>query len=128
MLFGKKSKDIVKIDTLIGLKAVIEGNIKGAGNYKIDGKINGDVEVSGDLIIDRRSVVNGEIKCSNLICGGTVNGNVTASNITYRATAVINGDSIGKNMVIEEGASISGNCSMNTQTVIEPEEVDEYEL
>lgn len=128
MLFGKKTKEIVKIDTLIGLKAVIDGNLTGGGNYKIDGKINGDIEISGDLIIDKRSVINGSIKCHNLICGGTVNGNISAVNITYRATAVVNGDSTSKNLVVEEGAKIIGNCSMKYQEIIEPQEVDEYEL
>ena len=127
-MFGKKTSDIVKIDTLIGLKAVIDGGITGGGNYKIDGKINGDITVKGDVIIDKKAVVNGNIKCRNLIAGGTVSGNISAENITYRATAVINGDCSAGNMVIEEGASISGNCTVKKTTVAQSQEEEENEL
>jgi len=127
-MFGKKTSDIVRIDTLIGLKTVIDGSVTGGGNYKIDGKINGDITVTGDVIVDKKAVINGNIKCKNLIAGGTVFGNITAQNITYRASAVIEGDCCAGNMVIEEGAKITGNCTVKQSVVKEPEKEEENEL
>ena len=77
--FNFKSSDIIKIDTLIGKRSVINGDVTGKGNYKIDGTVNGDVLIKGDLVTGEKSVITGDIVAKNIIIAGTVTGNVEAS-------------------------------------------------
>ena len=74
--FNFKSSDIIKIDTLIGKRAVISGDVNGKGNYKIDGTVNGEVKVKGDLVTGEKSVITGDIVAKNIIIARTVTGNL----------------------------------------------------
>ena len=111
--FNFKSSDIIKIDTLIGKRAVIDGDLNGKGNYKIDGTVNGEVKVKGDLVTGEKSVITGDIVAKNIIIAGTVTGDVEASGqLTIKHTGMITGDQKCGSLIVEEGSKVTGKCEI----------------
>ena len=111
--FNFKSSDIIKIDTLIGKRAIISGDVNGKGNYKIDGTVTGEVKVKGDLVTGEKSVIKGDIVAKNIIIAGTVIGNVEASGqLTIKHTGTITGDQKCGSLIVEEGSKVKGKCEI----------------
>ena len=120
--FNFKSSDIIKIDTLIGKRAVIDGDLTGKGNYKIDGTVTGDVKIKGDLVTGEKSVITGDITAKNIIIAGTVTGDVEASGqLTIKHTGMITGDQKCGSLIVEEGSRVTGKCEIigNTEATKE---------
>lgn len=111
--FNFKSSDIIKIDTLIGKRAIIDGDVTGKGNYKIDGTVTGDVRVKGDLVTGEKSVITGDIVAKNIIIAGTVTGDVEASGqLTIKHSGMITGDQKCGSLIVEEGSRVTGKCEI----------------
>lgn len=84
---------------------------KAVGNVIIDGRIIGDVEIDGDLIIETNGYIEGNIISKHIICSGDVTGNIKSDEITHlRETANVYGDITSTSLKIEEGAVFCGNC------------------
>ncbi len=122
-MFSKKGPiTIDNVETFIGLKTSIDGNLKSEGSIRIDGKVNGDVKATGDLFNGEASVVNGNIECGNITVSGTVKGNVIASGIMrLHSKAKILGDIEVLSLVSDEGSVLKGKC---TTTAIEEDTKD----
>lgn len=130
--FNFKSSDIIKIDTLIGKRAIIDGDVTGKGNYKIDGTVTGDVRVKGDLVTGEKSVITGDIVAKNIIIAGTVTGDVEASGqLTIKHSGMITGDQKCGSLIVEEGSRVTGKCEItgtaSEETVKKPVEKTEEE-
>ena len=114
MKFPKFKSDVIKLDTLIGKRAVINGDVTGKGNYKIDGTVTGDVKIKGDLITGEKSVITGDISAKNIIIAGNVTGDVEASGqLTIKHTGIINGDQKCGSLIVEEGSRVTGKCEIS---------------
>ena len=121
----KGKNNIIKIDTLIGKRTAIEGNISIIGNAKIDGTVKGNVKVSGELVLSQTASVTGDITAGNIIVAGAVNGNITSSGqLSVKETAVIEGEHSAERLAVEEGSSFSGNCKIIAPEPT-PEEIHE---
>ncbi len=105
----------VKLDTVIGQGAVVNGSIKTEGTLRVDGKVEGEINVAGDLLIGETGVANANITAQNVTVAGMVKGNITANGkLDLLATGKIYGDiSIG-DLVVNQGAILQGGVSMTT--------------
>lgn len=118
-MFGRKSA--LAITTIIGKGACANGDLSAEGSARIDGIVEGDVKVTGDLIIGSEGKVNGDIEAQSAMIGGEVNGDVSAPNkVELTATAKVLGDIYTKAIVIDEHAVFQGKCDMNQQKVQVP--------
>lgn len=115
MKFPKfKQSEIIKIDTLIGKKAIIDGDISGKGNFKIDGAVDGNITVAGDLVLGEKSVVTGNISAKNIIIAGKVSGDIEASaQLTIKSTGTIAGKQQCGSLIVEEGSEVVGSCEIS---------------
>lgn len=105
----KKAPNHGPVDTIIGNKAKIKGEISSSGGVSINGEFEGKIQVSGELILSPGSKVTGEIRGGHVIVSGKVEGNIVADHVLEIAkTGRVNGDLVGGKIVIEEGASYSG--------------------
>lgn len=105
--------EILKIDTLIGKKTVIDGDITADGNCKADGTVNGEVKIEGDLIVGTSGRINGNIFADNIIIAGTVNGNINAKGmLCVKRTASVSGEHTAYSLIVDEGSVFKGNCSV----------------
>jgi cytoskeletal protein CcmA (bactofilin family) len=91
----------------------ITGNIKTGSDLRIDGKLKGDIDCSGKLILGSSGRVDGDVNCSNAVIEGAYTGNMLVSGtLTLRETAVVNGKiQVGK-LVVQTGAVFNANCTM----------------
>lgn len=108
-----KNKD-TKITTIIGNGAECNGDFNAEGSVRIDGCINGNVTVTGVLIVGATGQINGDVTATSTIIGGEVFGNVDITEKTELiSTARIIGNITTKLIVIDEHAIFQGNCNMN---------------
>lgn len=107
-------KQEVQITTIIGKGAECHGEFNAEGSVRVDGTINGNVAVSGRLIVGVTGCIIGDIDAKTIVVGGEVNGNLNApEKIELTSTARVIGDIVTATIVIDEKAIFQGNCNMN---------------
>lgn len=112
-MFNDKEKGINKIETLIGEQCNIVGTLSGEGSLQLDGTIKGDILWQDDINIGISAYCNGNITCKNAQINGTVDGNIICDNVlTIESCGKIKGDITIKNLIIREGGSLEGKCTM----------------
>lgn len=112
---NKKSTpvNLDRIDTLIGKNTGIEGALTAEGTVRVDGKVKGDVTLSGNLIVGEEGSIKGNVKADCIVLSGIIEGNITAANqLHLTPTSRLIGDIDVRNIVIDEGAVFHGSCKM----------------
>ncbi|UCH52242.1 MAG: polymer-forming cytoskeletal protein [Pseudomonadota bacterium] len=104
------------IDTLIGAKTEIKGDISFSGGLRIDGKVKGNVSAVGEtnstLVLSEHAVIQGSVTVPHIISNGSIKGDVRASErIELQAKAEIEGDVLYKAIEMAQGAVINGNLT-----------------
>jgi cytoskeletal protein CcmA (bactofilin family) len=100
---------------IIGAGTVIEGEIKSNGDVRIDGTIRGSVTSKAKVVIGATGVVEGDVFCQSADISGAIKGKTTVSEMLFlKSNARINGDIHTGKLVVEVGASFTGNCSMGS--------------
>ncbi|MDZ4201739.1 MAG: polymer-forming cytoskeletal protein [Gallionella sp.] len=113
-MFGKKvSKPQNRIDSLIGVGTVIEGNLSFSGGMRIDGQVNGNVIAApgkaSTLVLSEHARVNGEVNVTHLVVNGTISGPVIASEyLELQGKAKVSGDVHYQTLEIQLGAIVDG--------------------
>jgi len=98
---------------IIGITTEIVGDISSEGDFRIDGKIEGNVKTSGKLIVGKSGYISGTIDCTNADIEGTVSGKLTCSDtLSLKSTAVIEGEVYIEKLAVEPGATFNATCSM----------------
>lgn len=118
-MFGsKKNIDPVHedIETVIGQNTVIEGNIEGGSNIRIDGRVNGGVTISGSVVIGEMGSVHGDINAESLLISGSVSGNVKLTgNLSISENGQLVGDVQVASLNIADGGIFRGRSEMQTR-------------
>ena len=94
----------------IGKSVYIKGELSGSEDIYVDGQVEGSIQLSGNnLTIGPNGRVRANISAKNVTVGGTLEGNIQASERTeFRKTAVASGDVQTKRIAIEDGAFFKG--------------------
>ena len=99
--------------TMIAKSTHIEGEIKGAGEVRIEGSIKGKIDCSATVFIDQNGQVDGEIKAETVVVSGRVKGDVHGSQrLELSPTAQIEGDITSPRILIRDGAALQGQVYM----------------
>lgn len=100
-------------DTIIGSTIKIEGDLVSNGNIIVEGEVLGSLKTEKSLRVGPEAKVKADIKASEALISGTVEGNVVIDGkLQLTETAVVNGDIKAKVLSIEPGAVFNGSCSM----------------
>jgi len=110
------------IDTLIGAKTDLKGDIIFTGGLRVDGKVRGNITAKGDgnstLVLSENAMVTGNVTVPHIITNGTIKGNVRAAErIELQPKAEITGDVYYKVIEMSLGAVINGNLLRETVEV-----------
>ena len=112
---AKKSneKPCNTIDTLVGAKTELKGDIVFTGGLRIDGKVRGNITAQGEgnstLVLSEHAEVIGNVTVPHMIVNGKIEGDVSASErIELQNRAEIIGDVSYKVIEIAAGAFING--------------------
>lgn len=102
------------IDTLVGSRTELKGDITFTGGLRIDGKLKGNITAKGDgnstLVLSENAVVIGNVTVPHIITNGTIKGTVRAAErIELQPKAEVAGDLYYKVMEMASGAIVNGN-------------------
>ena len=100
----------------------ITGQIKGKGNYRIDGTLEGDINASGKIVIGQNGKVIGNVTCTEADVSGTIKGTVKISGLlSLRKSSNIEGEVFINQLIVEPGANLNAKCQMKKLNTKEPE-------
>ena len=93
----------------------IKGVVKFQHDLIVDGKIEGEIQSSGNLTVGENARLKAEIKTGTVIVYGKVHGNMIASDrVELKSSAEVVGDIKAKTIVIEAGAIFVGKSTVGT--------------
>lgn len=116
MFTKKESHPMGKIETIIGVDTVFQGNIRTKSAVRIDGKLEGNISEASGVVVGDKGQVTGDLNAKVIVIGGKVTGNVTAhQTLEILPKAQVYGDIHTALLSIGEGAVFEGNCVMNTE-------------
>ncbi len=96
-------------ESLISADLTIEGKIEGSGHVRIAGKFKGDVNVQGDLTIERGAKVNGSVKAKKVTIAGELEGNIdSATHVDLLASGALIGDVKAGTLTVAAGSRMRG--------------------
>ncbi len=100
--------------TIIGHGITIEGEITSEEDVTVAGAVRGKLSSDGVVSIDTGAQVEADISAVSLSVGGTVTGNVAASErVDLLAGGRLVGDVKAPRLTIADGASFKGNVDMD---------------
>lgn len=109
----KKDRSFQNIESLISSGVEIKGDINSQGSIRIDGQVEGNINIKGDLILGEKGKIKGEVKAENIIIAGKLEGRATAgTRFEIAATGSITGDINATTLIIDEGGTLDGNSRM----------------
>lgn len=119
----------------VDVQGRLKGNIASGGSVLVSGKILGDItakklirltsstmqgnlSADADVMIDKTSVVIGDIHAKNITLDGHVKGTLSVDGLaTIQSNAVLLGDITASKISMIEGAQIVGTVTINQDTV-----------
>ncbi len=92
----------------------IKGEIISEADFRIDGKLDGNVKTSGKVVIGKDGYIHGKVECVNADIEGNFNGELLVSELlSLKASAVIEGTVVVSKLSVEPGATFNASCTMN---------------
>lgn len=120
-MFGSKKDNSVdpaleQVGTIIGPGAILDGPLTTKDSTRIDGTVNGNVTISGALIVGQEGKITGTVSAMNAYVAGEITGNVAApqGKVEISDTGKVIGDVTCKGIIIDENAVFHGNCEMTS--------------
>lgn len=103
-----------KIDTIIGKDTVVKGRVDSEGAIRIDGRFEGEIYTSSDLVVgEAGNILATRIEAKNICIAGEVHGNIVArGKLELVPTGKLYGDVQMAVLVVEDGAVFQGQCEM----------------
>ena len=92
----------------------VKGDIVTETDFRLNGKIEGDVSCNGKIVICTKGNVTGNIVSANAEILGEVEGSIRVSaKLVLKAPAVIKGDIFAQTLEIEQNSRFNGICKMS---------------
>lgn len=105
---------------VIAKSTIIIGDINADGDFRVDGKIEGNLTIKGKVIVGAAGVVLGNIKALSADIEGKTSGKlILEKTLTVKVNATISGEVVVGKLSIEPGANFNASCVMKTPTVNE---------
>jgi len=97
----------------LGARISVKGKVTGGGNLILMGKLEGEFDLNGELVVAPPAVVNGDVKAGSVTISGNLVGSVTArEKIHLEKGAVVNGRLAAARLAVAEGALFNGQVEM----------------
>ncbi len=110
-MFAHKEK--FETDSIIGKGTEFKGTLKDKDSIRIDGKIEGKIQVEGNVIVGEDGIVRADIRAKSISIEGKVIGNVDCQGkVELFPSGVLQGNVKAHGLVIPKGAVFNGECRM----------------
>ena len=104
-------------ETIIGPEIRISGEVRGDEDLIVRGRIDGKVQLTQTLTVEKGAVVQADVDVRHLVISGTVVGSIVASeSIKMTSTARVVGDLASPRVMMEAGAAYRGRVDMGDVT------------
>ncbi|NMA68309.1 MAG: polymer-forming cytoskeletal protein [Desulfitobacterium sp.] len=95
--------------TYLASDAEFEGKLTLKGSARIDGKVRGQIQLEGDLVIGPSAFVNASIRANSVSISGEVRGDIiTQETLELRSSAKLTGNIYTQELKIDQGARFLG--------------------
>lgn len=99
---------------VIGPHLVVRGRLDGKGDLRVEGVLEGDVELQGALAVGPDGTVVGPVRARAVEVAGELHGDVQASDtVAIRAGGRVQGDVRARRIAIDDGAALHGGIEMD---------------
>jgi cytoskeletal protein CcmA (bactofilin family) len=94
---------------LLGARLSFRGEVSGEGDFHIAGRFEGDITVTGRVVVAEGAEVDANINGLAIVIAGTVRGNLSASTrVEILPTGVLTGSLKTGSFAAADGASVKG--------------------
>lgn len=94
---------------VLGSGLSLRGEITGEGDFHIYGRFEGEIDVSGRVIVSEAAQVDANINADSIVIAGKVRGNLSAStHLDILPTGVLTGTLKAGSFSAAEGSSVKG--------------------
>ncbi len=92
---------------------IIKGDITSQADFRIDGKLEGNVKTSGKVVIGKDGLIKGKVECVNADIEGNFDGELFVSELlALKSSAKIEGTVNVAKLAVEPGATFNASCKM----------------
>jgi len=126
-MFNKSHKETkdnlnqLQINTVIATGINIIGDIKGESAIRIDGNVEGNVDMKKAIIIGEKGLVKGSLNSDAVIVFGKLTGNLKCKTLQIKNSGIIDGDITTESLEVDMGGKYNGNLKMEIPN-FKPEE------
>jgi cytoskeletal protein CcmA (bactofilin family) len=93
----------------LGERLAFRGEVSGEGDFHIAGRFEGDINVTGRVLVGEGADVDANINARAIVVGGTVRGNLSASTrVEILPTGVLTGTLRTGSFSAADGAAVKG--------------------
>jgi len=104
-------------DTILSSDIDFTGSLRFEKPFLIRGKVSGEINATGLLVIDEDAVVNANINALRVLIRGQVKGDITAvEKVEVTVTGRLAGNVISPEIYMETGCIFNGHCTMIGRT------------
>ncbi len=109
-----KNRSEGKLDTVVGPETSVKGDFRVTGSLRVDGQIEGKIEVGESFLAGPKSLLKGELYCHSAVIAGRIEGSIFAKDTVELQTGCrVLGNINCKGLVIQQDSFFEGNCSMS---------------
>jgi len=103
-----------KLDTVVGPDTSVKGDFRVAGSLRLDGSVEGRMDVSDTLLTGPRSLLKGDVHCRDAVIAGRIEGGIfAAETVELQSGAQVFGNITCRGLVIQRDCFFEGTCSMS---------------
>ncbi len=105
----KETTPVAKRESIFGADVSIEGKIEGDTSVRIAGKFTGDIQIKGDLNIEKGAHIAAKVHAANISIGGELDGNVVATGqVKLLESGQLIGDLKATSFTVASGSRMRG--------------------
>jgi cytoskeletal protein CcmA (bactofilin family) len=105
----KETAPLERRESVFGPDVSIEGKIEGATGVRIAGKFKGDIQIKGDLNIEKGACIAAKVHATNVMIGGELDGNVVATGqVKILESGQMIGDLKASSLTVASGSRMRG--------------------
>ena len=100
-------------ETVIGVETRVSGEIRGEEDLIVKGRVDGKIQLSQALTVEKGAIVQADVDVRNLVVSGTLVGSIVASeSVRLLSTSRVVGDLASPRLIMEAGAAYRGRVDM----------------
>jgi len=95
----------------------VKGDIESKGDFRIDGRVEGNITTNGKILIGETGLVVGNVTCERSEVSGRLEGRITVKDLlSITEKAKVTGEIVTGKLQVQPGAIFNGTCKMGNET------------